>query len=59
MFSITGKVICTPERARTIVIIVCIVTAIITAPEFFQYRAVWEQHADNTSTLTVITTKFA
>ena len=54
-----GKVLCTPERARTIVIIVCFVTAIITAPEFFESRALWKTQPDNTTQLIIETTKFA
>ena len=35
-----GKVLCTPQRARYIVITVCICTFILTFPEFFALKAV-------------------
>jgi len=33
-----GKVLCTPSRARIMIVIVCMVAAIITLPEFFEFE---------------------
>ncbi len=50
---------CTPERARIIVVIVCISAAILTFPEFFEYRTLRETHSEtNATSLTVGVTGF-
>jgi len=33
-----GKIWCTPSRARVIIVVVCLVAAVITFPEFFEFQ---------------------
>ena len=40
---IRGRIWCTPRRAKSIIIVVCLAAAIITFPEFFEYTLVMEK----------------
>ena len=59
LFFISGKIWCTPDRARIITIIVCLSAAILTFPEFFENKAVYETDpVTNTTTLNSKPTAF-
>ncbi len=54
-----GKVWCTPTRARWIVLAVCAAAAIITFPEFFEFRTIYTTNqATNQTILKPIRTDF-
>ena len=55
-----GKLWCTPERARYIIAVICLIVLIITFPEFFQFRVTGEfDPVSNTTKVVRHTTEFA
>nr|AKQ63009.1 orphan G-protein coupled receptor 14 [Platynereis dumerilii] len=52
-YPMKGKVICTPERAKIITLIVVLTAAIITVPEFFEWVTVETLDANNNTKVSV------